>query len=387
MEYVICHYNEIGLKGKNRIFFEKKLIENIGKSLNKAHFSWIKRYPGRIIIKLTKRGKENPKDIKNSLNHVFGLAHYSFSIISKSEIKDLKTNSLKLISKEKGKTFKIETTRSDKKFPLTSQEVNKVIGESILKKAKKQVKLKKPSITCFIEILQNNSFLYLKKIKGIGGLPVTTAGKVISLISSGIDSPAASYFLMKRGAKNIFIHFHSYPQTDKESITKTEDLVKILTKYQFSSKLYLIPFSEIQKQILLKTPDKFRIILYRRMMLRITEEIAKKEKAQAIVTGESLGQVASQTLENIRAIAQPISLPIFRPLIGKDKEEIINIAKDIGTYNISILPHQDCCSRFLPKQPETKANIKEIQEKEKNINIKELIKNSLENLTIKGFKS
>jgi len=384
MEYIVCHYHEIGLKGKNRNFFEKKLVENIKLVLKPENFEWVKRFPGRIVIKL--REEKKSKAVKDKLSCVFGISYFAFAKACKSKIKEIKKTALELIKEEKGITFRIETKRSDKNFPYSSQKVNEIVGEFILKNLKgKGVKLENPKITCFIEILPKISFLYLRKNKGPGGLPVTTSGKIISLLSGGIDSPVASYCLIKRGAKLVFVHFHSYPYTTRSSIEKVEKIVKTLSKFQFSSKLYLVPFGEVQKEILLKIPARFRIILYRRTMFKIAEMIAKKEKAQALVTGESLGQVASQTLENIRAIDEAVKIPVFRPLIGKDKEEIIKIARQIGTYEISILPHQDCCTRFLPKHPETKASLKEIKKVEKDIAIRKIVQEAIKDYSIKKF--
>ena len=387
MDFVVCHYHEIGLKGKNRDFFEKKLVENIKKALKPEFFNWVKRFPGRIVIELTEKGVRNSKKIEQSLNYVFGISYFVFAKVTKPQLKEIKKTALELISAQKGKTFKIETKRSDKKFPYPSHRVNELIGEYILKHTKgKTVKLENPKIICFIEILPEIAFIYTKKIKGLGGLPVTTAGKVVSLLSGGIDSPVASFLVQKRGAKIIFVHFHAYPYTSKASIEKVEKIVEILNRYQFTSKLYLVPFAEIQKEILLKTQARFRVILYRRMMLKIAETIAKKEGAQALVTGESLGQVASQTLENIRVIEEAVKMPVFRPLIGKDKEEIIQIAKKIGTYEISIIPHQDCCARFLPKHPETRAKINDIKREEKKLEIKSLIQRIIKDTEIKIIK-
>ncbi len=230
----------------------------------------------------------------------------------------------------------------------------------------------------FIEITNRYAFLYLEKIKGLGGLPVGVSGRAVSLLSGGIDSPVASFYAQKRGIELVFLHFHALPYVNKASLEKAEKIVKILNKYQFSSKLYLIPFADIQKEILLKTKASFRVVLYRRFMFRIAEILAKKEKAKVLITGESVGQVASQTLENIAVITRAISLPIFRPLICQDKQDIIEKAKEIGTYDISILPHQDCCSRFLPKRPATKANLTEVRKEENKLDIKKLIAKAIE---------
>ncbi|MDD5221194.1 MAG: tRNA uracil 4-sulfurtransferase ThiI [Candidatus Paceibacterota bacterium] len=373
--HILCHYSEIALKGRNRSFFEKKLIENIKKSLDKDSFSTVKLFGGIISFELTPAAKE--KKIKESLSKVFGISGFSFAVKTNQDIKDIKKISLEAIKEKKGKTFKIHCSRSDKSFSLTSNKVNNIVGKYICDNTDKIVKLKKPSITCFIEIVKKEAYIYVKKEKGLGGLPVSCAGKVISLISGGIDSPVSSYLIMKRGASCIFVSFHSYPYTDEQSLKKIHNLVRMLTPYQNKSTLYMVPFANIQQEIATNTPSSLRIILYRRMMVRIAQEIAKQEHAQAIISGDSLSQVASQTLENISAIEQAADIPIFRPLIGMNKDEIISIAQRIKTFDISILPHQDCCTRFVPANPATKANLKDVLQAENNLNIKKLIKEAL----------
>lgn len=374
--YIICHYHEIGLKGKNRRFFEERLIENIKRALPGSSFEFVKRISGRIIIKLTPKGIQ--KEMEGILRNVFGVAYFAIAINCEQEIEAIKKKALELLEEKNFKTFKISTQRSKKDFPLTSQEINEKVGEYILKKLNKKVNLEKPDLTCFIEIVEKFAFLYLEKIKGLGGLPLSVSGKAVALLSGGIDSPVAAFYAMKRGVKIIFLHFHAYPYTSRASIEKAQKIVKVLNKYQYSSKLYLIPFANIQKEILLKTPTKLRVVLYRRFMFRIAQKIAEKEGAKAIITGESIGQVASQTLENIKIIEEVTHLPVLRPLIGQDKEEIIDQAKKIGTFAISILPHQDCCSRFLPKHPATKAKFKEIKEAEKKLNTQKLIQETIQ---------
>lgn len=391
MEYIICHYHEIGLKGKNRRFFEEKLIENIKRVLKRRDFEFVKRISGRIIVKLNKGGSKNEKEIKESLKNVFGIAYFASASISPQKIKNIQEKALEILKNpeyhkslgfgygagKKFKTFRITTKRSKKDFYLTSQQVNEKVGEYILKKLKAKVKLENPDINCFIEIVEKYAFLYLEKIKGLGGLPVTVSGKSVVLLSGGIDSPVASFLAMKRGIKVIFVHLHAHPFTSAASIEKAKKLVKLLSRFQGSSCLYLIPFGEIQKEILLKTPTKLRVIFYRRLMFKIAQEIARKEKALGIFTGESIGQVASQTLENIRVIEDAVDLPIYRPLIGQDKEEIIQKAKEINTFEISILPDQDCCSRFVPAHPETKAKLEEVIKGEKRLNIQKMIKEAI----------
>jgi len=373
MNYIICHYHEIALKGKNRKFFENKLVENIKKSLPQGSFEFVKRISGRILVKLNDIGLKNKKRIEDSLKNIFGVVHFSFADACEPEIEIIKKKALETLKSKNFKTFRISTQRSDKRFPLNSQQVNEKVGAFIVKNLKKSVKLEKSGINCFIEITNKQAFLYTKKIKGSSGLPVGTGGIAAVLLSGGIDSPVAAYLTIKRGVKVGFVHFHAHPYTDKASIDKVKSIIKILNKFQFNSRLYLVPFADIQKQILLKTSSKLRVVLYRRFMLRIAEEIAKKEKALALVTGDSIGQVASQTLGNIYVISKSTSLPVLRPLIGFDKEEIINLAKKIKTFDTSILPHQDCCVRFLPKHPETKANSRKVELEEKKLDVKKMV--------------
>ena len=396
MNYTICHYSEIGLKGKNRKFFEEKLIENIKKlTLKIDDFEFVKRISGRIIVKLTKKGIKREKEIGDSLKNIFGVAYFAFAVSCLQRIINIQEKALELLAPyrnevsgmglktKKFKTFRIFTQRSKKEFPLNSQEINEKVGEYVLERLKaKKVKLENPDIACFIEIVEKYSFLYLERIKGLGGLPVGVSGKAVVLLSGGIDSPVAAFFAMKRGIKVIFLHFHAYPYTSVASIEKVKKLTKILRKYQGNSRLYLVPFGDIQKEILLRITPKLRVIFYRRLMFKIAQEIAKKENALGIFTGESVGQVASQTLENIRAIEEAVNLPVYRPLISWDKEEIIRKAREIDTFDISILPDEDCCSRFVPAHPETKAKLEEIKEAEKRLNVQKMIKTATDKSSI-----
>mgnify|MGYP001569516593 CR=1 FL=1 len=377
MNYIVCHYAEIGIKGKNRKFFEEKLINNIKAALNiqiPENWEFVKRISGRILIKLT--NKNQRFDV---LKNIFGIAYFAFAVSTKNEIEKIQETALTLVKNKEFKTFRISAKRSDKKFPLSSQEINEKIGESVVKNLKKKVNLKNPEITIFIEVTENNAFLYLEKIKGPGGLPANSSGKGILLLSGGIDSPVAAYFVKKRGVETIYLHFHSYPFTSKNSIEKAKDLVKILNKFspmekRQKSKLILIPFAEIQKKIVSsKIDERLRVVLYRRFMMRIAEKIAETEKASALITGESIGQVASQTLENIKVIEEAIKIPVLRPLCGFDKEEIIAKAREIDTFETSIIPCDDTCSLFAPKNPKTKANLKIVKSSEKKLNVKNLI--------------
>lgn len=385
-KYIIVHYHEIALKGRNRINFEKKLQANIKKALHGLDYKEVGRIYGRILIELS--SGSDLDEIRQRLLNVFGIAYFIKVESCSLDIKEIKECVLDIFKREYGnnkfKTFKIEARRAQKKFPLTSQEINAEVGAHILENFKEKIKVKldNPEFACHVDITDKEAFIYLKKIKGLGGLPTGTAGKVITLISSGFDSPLASWKIMKRGAVVSFVHFHSYPQTDKLSLENVKKIVEILNYYQFKSTLYLIPFLNIQKEISLKTKSSLRVVLYRRMMIRIAEMISGKEKARALVTGESLGQVASQTLENIQAINEAATLPILRPLIGQDKEDIINETKKIGTFEISSKPYEDCCTLFVPKHPETKADLNEVKKEEEKLDVEKLTNEALEKIEI-----
>ena len=379
--HILCHYSEIGLKGKNRRYFENKLKDNLSYSLRSACSGCVesvKRLYGRILICLSEKGQKSLNEIEETLTNVFGAAYFALAIETELDLDKIKKSALEVLSKEKFTTFRITARRSNQQFLYSAQKINEEVGAAVVENLGKKVNLSEPEMTCFIDILQDAAYLYLEKIQGPGGLPVGVSGKVVSLISGGIDSPVAAYYLLKRGAQVIFLHFHSVPYTNRASIEKVREVVRVLNKFQMKGKLILAELAPIQREIMTATDQKFRVILYRRFMFRIAEAIAKKVRATAIITGESLGQVASQTLENMGVIEEVTKLPVLRPLVGMDKQEIINRAITIGTYDISIQPEQDCCSLFVPKHPATKASLEAVLLNEKNLNIKELVKNSLE---------
>jgi thiamine biosynthesis protein ThiI len=383
--YIIVHYGEIGLKGRNRPYFEKKLVRNLKRSLKGQEVEFFRRIFGRILIKLGKRADFD--SLRPLVGKVFGIAYFALASLSEQDVSDIKKSSLKIVKEEKFKTFRVEASRSKKDFPLTSQEINEQVGAGILENIEGiEVNLEKPDLTIYIEIVDRYAFIYTEKIKGLGGLPVSVSGKVVTLLSSGFDSPLASFRMMRRGAKVLFVHFHAYPQTSKESIKNVEEIVKILNQYQYSSKIYLVPFLDIQREIVKEAYVADRVILYRRMMMRIAEKVAAKEGAYALVTGESLAQVASQTLVNLNVIDKVADMPIFRPLIGMDKEEVINEAKKVGTYEVSSRPYEDCCSLFVPKSPTTRANISEIKKQESKLDINSLVKQALESVEVREIK-
>ena len=386
--HILCHYSEIGLKGKNRNYFEKKLSDNI-KYLLKINVPGsienIRRLRGRFLITLTDIGKNSLSSIQNTLENVFGLAYFAFVYESQNDINIIKNDALKILQDHDFNTFRVTARCVNSKFGYSSQALNEIIGEAIIDKYKKTVSLTYPELTCFIDILDENAFIFTKKIQGLRGLPVGVSGKAVAMLSGGIDSPVAAYYALKRGLDIVYVHFHSAPLIGAASLDKVRELVAVLNKYRTNSKLYLVPFANIQQQIFINCEEKFRILLYRRYMLKIAEKITEIEYAKAIITGESLGQVASQTIENIAVVENAVELPVLRPLIGFDKQEIISKAREIGTYSISILPHQDCCTLYMPKHPATKARLSDIDNEEQNLEEKNLIQDTLKKLQYEIF--
>ena len=382
--FILIHYHEIGLKGKNRGKFERRLMTNITRALKDVPCGKVERLSGRMMLSLT---PESPIDvIRERLLTVFGIANFSVAVVAKRNIEAIRETTWALAQKADFESFKIVTRRGDKTFPLNSDQINRDVGKHIQTLSGARVLMDNPDLTCFIEIAPQRIFIYAEKIPAPGGLPVGSNERAVSLISSGIDSPVASYKIMKRGVKLTYVHFHSQPYTNRNSQRNTEDLVRLLTRHQYVSDLYLVPFVEIQRHIMTRAPASYRVILYRRAMLRIAEAIAEKVDAQALVTGENVGQVASQTLSNMRAIEEVTPLPILRPLAGDNKEEIINEARRIGTYQISIEPYEDCCSVFVPKHPETRANLERVREIESTLDLAPLIAQTLEQTECKTFK-
>ena len=371
----LIHYHEIALKGKNRSFFLKQLAANLQMASRDLDVGPLRRPAGRLFLEM-KEGT-SWEALRERLSRVFGIANFAAASRVLPDLDLLSKSIEEEISGRQFASFAVAARRAFKTFPHTSQEINQMIGARVKLASGAKVNLSNPDLTIYIEVLPNEAFYYFEKIRGPGGLPVGVSGTVVCLLSGGIDSPVAAYRMMKRGCRVVFVHFHSQPFADRTSQEKAIDLAQRLTRYQFASRLYLVPFGETQQEVVARVTSRFRILVYRRLMLRIAEEIAQKEGAQALVTGESLGQVSSQTIENIAAIEEAATLPILRPLVGMDKEEITEQAQQIGTYDISIIPDQDCCSMFAPRQVVTRATDKEISLAESTLDLGPLVQGAL----------
>ncbi len=377
-ELFSIHYAEVGLKGKNRIFFEKRLANNIKLALRGTGYAEVERLHDRILVHLGQHA--NIAEIKKHLHQVMGIAHFEISCRTEPDITAIKTAALRQIQRHPCESLKVETRRADKTFPLTSPEVSAEVGGYLIKETGACADMHNPDVTCWVKITHNAAYISTEKIRGIGGLPVGVSGKVLVMLSGGIDSPVAAWQMIKRGAKAVFIHFYSYPYTDKASLEKVIEIAEILAAFNYRSTVYLVPFADLQQTIVAETPAPFRVLLYRRMMTRIAQRVAATVDAEALVTGESLAQVASQTLTNLRTIEAIAEIPILRPLIGEDKIEIIEKAQKIGTYDVSTRPHQDCCSLFVPKHPATRASLIALENAESGLDVDALVENALNNL-------
>jgi tRNA uracil 4-sulfurtransferase len=368
---VLVRYHEIALKGKNRPFFIQGLVRNLRRALADVEGVRTTVVPGRISLDL-------PDGVewafaRERLGAVFGVANFSLAQAVDPDLDALKAAAVDALRARRFASFRVTSKRSDKRFPLTSVEIDRELGRAVQDATGARVDLEQPELTLFVEVLRDRIFYSVEKVPGPGGFPVGTSGRVAALLSGGIDSPVAAYRLMKRGCKVVFVHFHAFPLQDRTTIDKTRALARILTRFQFKSRLLLVPFGPVQQQIVAACPAPLRVVLYRRFMVRIAEALAARQRARALVTGESLGQVASQTLDNVAVIDEAARGPVLRPLIGMDKEEITREARRIGTFDVSTLPDQDCCQLFVPKSPATAATADEVRRAEEGLDGRSLI--------------
>ena len=376
---VVIHYGELGLKGLNRPLFEKKLIENIGRAFDGLEYERIRKIQGRIILELTEQS--NVRKIEESLKKVFGIAWFAFCFITEASLENIKELVGNKFQLEACSKVKVSAKRADKTLPFTSMDVNRELGTYLVKRFKVEISLEEPQKEIFVELAEGKAYIFDRKIKGLYGLPVGVSGKVLHLLSGGIDSPVAAWLLMKRGCEVDFLHFHAFQKLDKRKTAKILRLAKILTQYCFRSRVFFVPFYPFQIEAV-EAPVRYRLILFRRFMVRVAEGIANKYGIKALGSGENLAQVSSQTLENIAVINKATSLLIFRPLLTYEKNETVKLAKQIGTFEISTLPYKDCCSLFIAKHPVTKAKLEMVESIEKRLNLNDAIRESLEEIEI-----
>jgi len=367
----IVHYGEISLKGGNRPLFLRQLRQNVERALADLGPVSVRRLPGRLVVDLD--GHPDPGAVRDRIVRVCGVASVCLGLCADASPEAMKEAVASLVDGHEFGSFRITARRAFKTYPRTSVELNRELGAFVLTRVRTRVDLRDPALNIHVEVLPGEAFVYADRLPGPGGLPVGVSGLVTALLSGGIDSPVAAWRMIKRGCRVIFVHFHSVPYLPTTSQDKARALVERLTEWQYESCLCLVPFGEIQREVVLSVPPPVRVVVYRRLMVRIAEALGREAGAQAMVSGESLGQVASQTLTNIARINEAAAMPILRPLVGTDKLEIVAEAKRLGTYEISIEPDLDCCTLFTPKHPATAVGATELARAEERLDLARLV--------------
>ena len=384
MNSFVVHYQELALKGKNRPWFLGRLVRNLRRAVSDLDVDAVRALMGRIEIVLGPGARV--EEVNERIRRTFGIANFSRAGRTALDLEALAAAILADLGDRECSSFRVSARRADKRFPLTSPQVEREIGGRIKSARGWRVDLESPALDVRVELLTDQAFYFFGKERGPGGLPTGTAGRVACLLSGGIDSPVAAHRMMKRGCSATFVHFHSYPILSRASQEKAHELVRLLTAWQQRSRLYLVAFGEIQQQVVLSVPGPLRVVVYRRLMLRIAERIARARGAHALVTGDVVGQVASQTLENLAVVGSAATLPIFRPLIGMDKDEITAEAIRLGTYPISIIPDQDCCTLFTPRNPATRAKLALVEAAEAALPIEALVERAVHDAAVEAFE-
>jgi tRNA uracil 4-sulfurtransferase len=379
----VVHYAEISLKGGNRPLFLRQLRQNIERATADLDVRPVRRLPGRLVLDLEDR--VDPLAVRDRIARVCGVASVSVGLGVEASLPAMKEAVGALVEGRTFSSFRITARRAFKTYPKTSVELNRELGAFVLGRVPARVDLSDPEVNIHVEVLPGEAFVCADRVPGPGGLPVGASGTVAALLSGGIDSPVASWRMMKRGCRVLFVHFHSVPYLPATSQAKARALVERLTAWQYESSLCLVPFGEIQREIVLSVPPPLRVVIYRRLMVRIAEALGRRHGAQALVSGESLGQVASQTLTNLARIDEAATMPVLRPLVGMDKLEITGEAKWLGTYETSIEPDADCCTLFTPRHPATGASPADVARAEARLDVARLVGQGCEGTVLERF--
>jgi tRNA uracil 4-sulfurtransferase len=381
---VLVHYHELGLKRGNRPLFLRHLARNVRRAISDLGEANLRQVSGRLLIELDEH--PDAAAVRDRVRRVCGVASAALAFRVVSTVEAMKAAVAELVEDRHFASFRISARRAFKTYPLTSVEINRQLGAFVLERVSTKVDLRQPELEIHVEVMPAETFVYVDPEPGPGGLPVGASGTVAALLSGGIDSPVAAWRMMKRGCRVVFVHFHSVPYLPPTSQEKTRALVERLTAWQYDSTLLLVPFGEIQREVVLTVPPAARVVIYRRLMVRIAEALARKHGAVALTTGESLGQVASQTLSNIARIDEAATMPILRPLIGMDKLEITEAARELGTFEISIEPDADCCTLFVPKHPATRMSEHEVGAVEARLEIPRLVAAGSDGASVEVFE-
>jgi thiamine biosynthesis protein ThiI len=381
---VVIHYQELALKGRNRPWFINTLVRTIRTTLADLRVTDVRAVVGRIIVRLG--DDEDWPEVRARLKRIPGIANFSGATHVVPDVDVIANGVLAGLAGRTARSFRIAARRADKRFPIASPDIEREIGRRVQQLTGWPVDLSHPDLKIYVQILTEDAYFYFDKERGTGGLPVGTSGRVLCLLSGGIDSPVASWRLIRRGCRAHFVHFHSYPILSRTSQEKARALVEILTRHQLKSRLLLVPFGGIQQRVVVSVPPPLRIVVYRRLMLRIAERLARQAGIEAIVTGDVVGQVASQTIENLTVIGSAATLPILRPLVGFDKDEIVLEAQRLGTYETSIIPDEDCCTLFTPRFPATRATLEAAEAAERQLDIAGLVEDATRQAVIEDFR-
>ena len=353
MDALVAHYHEIGLKGRNRQFFEQTLKRNITRALRGSGYRKIRHLASRVVVTFSEDAPV--EDAARRVARVFGVAYVGAGVSVAPDLDEIGEVALGLIEAEPFESFRVRARRTHAVIEHSSGDINQIVGQKIKDATGGRVDLKHADATAWIELFRKEGVVYRKRFEGPGGLPVGVSGRMLALLSGGIDSPVAAWRMARRGAEVEMVHFHGQPFTDPSSTRQATELAEVLTRYQLQTILHLVPLADIQREIVTHSPAPMRVVLYRRTMMRIAAELARQREAKALITGDSLGQVASQTVENITTVDAAVpGIQVLRPLIGDDKQDIVDESKRIGTYEISTRQHQDCCVLFEPRSPATK---------------------------------
>lgn len=387
MRSIVIHYNEIALKGRNRPYFTARLVRNIREATADAGVKYVRVLNGRFEVELAPEA--DMAVVRDRISRVFGIGNFARAGRTGVDVDEIGARILEGLQGAGGPTpasFRIAARRADKRHPMTSVDIERTLGGIVQAATGWKVDLSHPELRINVEMMAGETLYSFGKEKGAGGLPTGVSGRVACLLSGGIDSPVAAWRMMRRGCRVSFIHFHSYPVLSRASQEKAVELARLLTTWQLRSRLYLVPFADIQQRALMTVDPALRVVVYRRLMLRIAERIARKARAQALVTGEVIGQVASQTLENMTVIGGASTLPVLRPLIGMDKDEIVEAAQALGSFPISIIPDQDCCTLFTPKHPATRASLSSVEAAEAALDGAALIEAAIKAAEVRDFQ-
>jgi len=384
MTSVVVHYAELALKGRNRPWFINSLVRSIRQVLADLDVRSVRSLMGRIEVRLGSDG--DWPEVRDRLAGVPGIGNFSRATHVAADLEAIAGAVVEAVRDRTAGSFRISARRADKRFPLASPDIEREIGRHVQQATGWKVDLGHPELDIRVEIVTSDAFFYFDRHAGPGGLPVGTSGRVVCLLSGGIDSPVAAWRMMRRGCRTELVHFHSYPILSITSQEKVRDIARVLARHQLRSRLWLVPFGPVQQKVVVTVPPPMRVVIYRRLMVRIAQAIARKVRAGALVTGDVVGQVASQTIDNLRVVEQVATLPILRPLVGFDKEEITAEAQRLGTFETSIIPDEDCCTLFTPRHPVIHATVDQAEAAERELDVGELVERAVADTVVEDFR-